>query len=129
MMYPFYFSSRFTDSKRYEASFDRCFDLDGEIRVSRIIILWRIYIITKKYNHLNFFLKLHYFNVLIFRLVRYVTRVCYWSKDSLSYPKIQIKIGTMSLTPDVVQASKVWCEEKTKTVVDITAKTMSILMD
>jgi len=29
-------SSRFTDSKRYEASFDRCFDLDGEIRVGEI---------------------------------------------------------------------------------------------
>ena len=31
-----YFSSRFTDSKRYEACFDRCFDLDGEIRAGEI---------------------------------------------------------------------------------------------
>ena len=31
-----HYSSRFTDSKRYEASFDRCFDLDGEIRVGEI---------------------------------------------------------------------------------------------
>ena len=30
------FSSRFTDSKRYEACFDRCFDLDGEIRAGEI---------------------------------------------------------------------------------------------
>ena len=32
----FHFSSRFTDSKRYEACFDRCFDLDGEIRAGEI---------------------------------------------------------------------------------------------
>ena len=30
------FSSRFTDSKRYEACFDRCFDLEGEIRAGEI---------------------------------------------------------------------------------------------
>ena len=30
------FSSRFTDSKRYESCFDRCFDLDGERRVGEI---------------------------------------------------------------------------------------------
>ena len=34
--YSFFCSSRFTDSKRYEASFDRCFDLAGERRAGEI---------------------------------------------------------------------------------------------
>ena len=46
--YHSFFSSRFTDSKRYEASFDRCFDLDGEIRVS-----WTILFLKAKNIHVS----------------------------------------------------------------------------
>ena len=35
-LFHFFCSSRFTDSKRYEASFDRCFDLAGERRAGEI---------------------------------------------------------------------------------------------